>query len=306
MGLRLKVILNPSSGRETARTNIEDVLALLSMRSEVDRADIYYTHARFDAQKFAENTDPAEYDCIVVAGGDGTVNEAVTGIMRAGIDVPLAIYTSGTVNDFAMINNLPQTPGDFTRMLLDLNTRKVDCGRAGDTYFLNVLAGGIFTDVAYTVPSDLKTAIGPATYWISAMKDFQEINDTNPLVIKNGDEEISADALMFFVSNTKSVGGFRNLMTRAEVTDGLLDVMIIKKVDYAEIMPLLGKLMIGDHISSDKVIYFQSAGFSMKSADEGTKVTLDIDGEEGPHLPVDIECMHNAINLVVPKEEDEL
>ena len=89
MGLRLKVILNPSSGRETARTNIEDVLALLSMRSEVDRADIYYTHARFDAVKFAENTDPSEYDCVVVAGGDGTVNEAVTGIMRAGISTIL-------------------------------------------------------------------------------------------------------------------------------------------------------------------------------------------------------------------------
>ncbi len=306
MGLRLKVILNPSSGRETARTNIEDVLALLSMRSEVDRADIYYTHARFDAVKFAENTDPSEYDCIVVAGGDGTVNEAVTGIMRAGIDIPLAIYTSGTVNDFAMINDLPQTPGDFTRMLLDLNTRKVDCGRAGDTYFLNVLAGGIFTDVAYTVPSELKTAIGPAAYWISAMKDIQEISDTIPLVVKNGEEEISADALMFFVSNTKSVGGFRNLMTKADVADGLLDVMILRKVDYAEIMPLLGKLMVGDHISSDKVIYFQSKSFRMETSDEGTKVTLDIDGEEGPHLPVDIECMHGAINLVVPKEEDEL
>jgi len=111
---------------------------------------------------------------------------------------------------------------------------------------------------------------------------------------------------MFFVSNTKSVGGFRNLMTKADVADGLLDVMILRKVDYAEIMPLLGKLMVGDHISSDKVIYFQSKSFRMETSGEGTKVTLDIDGEEGPHLPVDIECMHGAINLVVPKEEDEL
>lgn len=305
MGLRLKVILNPSSGRETARTNIEDVLALLSMRGEIDRADIYYTHARFDAQNFAESTVPSDYDCIVVAGGDGTVNEVITGIMRAGIDTPVAIYTSGTVNDFAMINNLPQTPGDFTRMLLDMNTRKVDCGRVGDTYFLNVLAGGVFTDVAYTVPSDLKTAFGPAAYWVSAMKDFQEINDTIPLVIKKDGEEITTDALMFFVSNTSSVGGFRNLMTKADVTDGLLDVMILKKVDYAEIMPLLGKLVIGDHITSDKVIYFQSKGFRMETADD-TQVTLDLDGEEGPGLPADIECMHGAINLVVPKEEDEL
>ena len=306
MGLRLKVILNPSSGRETARTNIEDVLALLSMRGEIDRADIYYTHARYDAEKYAEKTDPSDYDCIVAAGGDGTVNEVITGIMRAGIDTPVAICTSGTVNDFATINRLPQTPGEFSRMLLDMNTRKVDCGRAGDTYFLNVLAGGLFSDVAYTVPSDLKTAFGPAAYYISAMKDFQEINDTIPLVITKDDGVITADASMFFVSNTKSVGGFRNLMTNADVTDGLLDVMVLKKVDYAEIMPLLGKLVIGDHTSSDKVIYFQTNALRIETADTGKKVTLDIDGEEGPGLPIDIECMHEAINLVVPKEEDEL
>jgi len=276
------------------------------MRGEIDRADINYTHARFDAQHFAEETVPSDYDCIVVAGGDGTVNEVITGMMNAGLDIPVAIYTSGTVNDFAMINNLPQTPAEFTRMLLDLNTKKVDCGRAGDKYFLNVLAGGVFTDVAYTVPSELKTAFGPAAYWFSAMKDFQEINETIPLVIKKDDGDITAEALMFFVSNTKSVGGFRNLMTQADVTDGMLDVMIVKKVDYAEIMPLLGKLMIGDHISSDKVIYFQSSAFRMEAPDAKTAITLDVDGEEGPGLPVDIECMHDAINLVVPKEEDEL
>ena len=171
---------------------------------------------------------------------------------------------------------------------------------------MSIPARMIPVTASLTVPSELKTAIGPAAYWISAMKDIQEISDTIPLVIKNGGEEISADALMFFVSNTKSVGGFRNLMTKADVADGLLDVMILRKVDYAEIMPLLGKLMVGDHISSDKVIYFQSKSFRMETSDEGTKVTLDIDGEEGPHLPVDIECMHGAINLVVPKEEDEL
>jgi len=306
LGLRLKVILNPSSGRETARTNIEDVLALLSMRGEIDRADIYYTHARFDAKNFAMDTVPADYDCLVAAGGDGTVNEVITGLMCAGVDIPVAIYTSGTVNDFARINELPQTPGEFAKMLLDMNTRKVDCGKAGDTYFLNVLAGGVFTDVGYSVPSDLKTAFGPAAYWFSAMKDFQEIGETIPLVIKKDDGDITADALMFFVSNTKSVGGFRNLMSQADVTDGVLDVMIIRKVDYAEIMPLLGKLMIGEHINSDKVIYFQSNKFRMEAADAKAPVTLDLDGEEGPDLPIDIECVHGAVNLVVPKEEDEL
>ncbi len=303
MGLKLRIILNPSSGRERARNNIEDVLAILSLRGRLERADIMYTSGRHDATRFAMDTDISQYDYIIAAGGDGTVNEVITGVKNAGLDIPVAIYTSGTVNDFATINHLPSAPQDFAKMLLDPVIKKVDCGKAGDQYFLNVLAAGIFTDIAYTVPSELKTAIGPAAYWLSAMKDFGEINDTMPLIIRNGDEVIKTDSVMFFVSNTKSVGGVRNLMTQADVTDGLLDVMVIKKVDVAEIMPLLGKLVIGDHINSDKVIYFQTSEFSVEAPESTKPVVLDLDGEEGPTLPTTIKCVHEAINLVIPKEE---
>lgn len=303
MGLRLRIILNPSSGRELARNNIEDVLAWLSSRGKLERADIMYTSGKGDAARYAMETDISRYDFIVAAGGDGTVNEVITGVKNASLDIPVAIYTSGTVNDFATINKLPADPSDFAKMLVDPVIQKVDCGKAGDQYFLNVLAAGIFTDIAYTVPSELKTAIGPAAYWLSAMKDFGEIMDTMPLIIRNGKETIETDAVMFFVSNTKSVGGVRNLMTRADVTDGLLDVMIIKKVDVPEIMPLLGKLVIGDHINSDKVIYFQTSEFSVESPESKKPVVLDLDGEEGPSLPATIKCVHEAINLVIPKEE---
>ena len=119
MGLRLKIILNPSSGRETARSNIENVLSYLAMKGSIERADINYTAKRFDAMNYAIDTDPEEYDILIAAGGDGTVNEVVTGLMRSEIDIPLAIYNSGTVNDFATINRLPSAPQEFARMLED-------------------------------------------------------------------------------------------------------------------------------------------------------------------------------------------
>lgn len=286
-----------------ARNNIEDVLAYLSSRGKLERADISYTSGRYDATKFAMEFDSSQYDYLLAAGGDGTVNEVITGVRRANIDIPVAIYTSGTVNDFATINRLPSLPSDFAEMLINPEFKRVDCGKAGDDYFLNVLAGGIFSDVAYKVPSELKTSIGPAAYWLSAIKDIQDITETMPLTVTTEDGTFDTEAVMFFVSNTKSVGGFRNLMTQADVTDGLLDVMIIKKVDVPEIMPLLGKLVINDHINSDKVIYFQTKKFSMIANDSSKPVILDLDGEEGPCLPICIECVHEAINLVVPKGE---
>lgn len=306
MGLRLKIILNPSSGRETARSNIENVLSYLAMKGSIERADINYTAKRFDAMNYAMDTDPEEYDILIAAGGDGTVNEVVTGLMRAEIDIPVAIYNSGTVNDFATINRLPSAPQDFARMLEDPELIRVDCGKAGESYFMNVLAAGSFADVIYNVQPDLKTALGPVAYWISAMKDIPSLNNSEHIIIHNGDETIETDAVMFFVSNTSSVGGFRNLMSHADVTDGLLDVMVLKKVEFNEIMPLFGKIIVGDHINSDKVIYFQATDFSIEAPEAANKITLDLDGEKGPSLPIRISCVPRAINLVTPRKDNQI
>ena len=306
MGLRLKIILNPSSGRETARSNVENVLSYLAMKGSIERADINYTAKRFDAMNFAIDTNPEEYDMLIAAGGDGTINEVVTGIMRSEIDIPVAIYNSGTVNDFATINHLPSSPADFARMLEDPEFVRVDCGKAGDSYFMNVLAGGSFADVIYNVQPDLKTALGPVAYWISAMKDIPSLNSSQHITIHNGDETIETDAVMFFVSNTSSVGGFRNLMSRADVTDGLLDVMVLKKMERTEIMPLFGKIIVGDHINSDKVIYFQATDFSIEAPEAESTITLDLDGEKGPSLPIRISCVPRAINLVTPRKENQI
>lgn len=306
MGLRLKIILNPSSGREAARSNIENVLSYLAMTGSIERADINYTAKRFDAMNFAMDTDPEEYDILIAAGGDGTVNEVVTGLMRAEIDIPLAIYNSGTVNDFATINRLPSAPADFARMLENPEFVRVDCGKAGESYFMNVLAAGSFADVIYNVQPDLKTAFGPVAYWISAMKDIPSLNNSQHIIVHNGDETIETDAVMFFVSNTSSVGGFRNLMSQADVTDGLLDVMILKKIEKNEIMPLFGRILVGDHINSDKVIYFQATDFSIEAPNAENKITLDLDGERGPSLPIRISCVPRAINLVTPRKDNQI
>ena len=303
MGLKLKIIMNPSSGRETARLNVEDMLAYLVSLGMMERADIYYTSGKNDATRFAAATDPSEYDYLIAVGGDGTVNEVVTGMLNAGVDIPLAIYTSGTVNDFATINRLPTSPSEFARMLMNPSKLKVDCGKAGDSFFLNVLAAGLLTDVAYKVPSDLKTVFGPAAYWISAAKDLSAISRTLPVSFKTETAEYNEDIVMFLISNTKSVGGFRKLMKKADLTDGKLDVLILKKLDAGDFMPLVGNFLVGDHINNDRVIYFQTDKLEISSNGD-SPIIVDIDGEKGPALPIKVECIHDAVTLVVPREED--
>ena len=303
MGLRLKIIINPSSGRETALSDLDNVLMYLSGSGNLSRSDICYTAGRYDAMNFAMNTDPSEYDAIVALGGDGTVNEVVTGMMKGGIDLPLAIYTCGTVNDFATINKLPLEASDFARMLLNPSYIKVDCGKVNEDYFLNVVAGGLLTEVAYKTNSDVKTMIGPAAYWLSAMKDLPSLNRSFHVKITSNNETYEEDLILFMISNTSSVGGFRTLISNAEITDGKLDLFAIRKMDPLEVVPLLGSFVVGDQINSDKILYIQSDEIVIES-DES--IVLDIDGEQGSSLPARINCIKEAITLIVPGKEEPL
>lgn len=302
MGLRLKIIMNPSSGRELARANVEDTIAYLTSQKALERADISYTAGPFDATRFAMDIHQDEYDMVVAVGGDGTVNEVVTGMIRGNINLPLAIYTSGTVNDFATQLKLPSAPSDFARMLMNHKLLTVDCGKVNDRYFLNVLAGGLLSDVAYKVPSELKTNFGPIAYWIEGLKGISSIDKSIPLILKTESETYERDSIMFFISNSRSVGGFKRLMVEADLNDGLLDVLVISKVKYSEIIPLFNRIALGEHLESDKVLYFQTNHLEM-STNTDEKIVLDVDGEEGPSLPATIDCIKHAITLIIPNEE---
>lgn len=303
MGLRLKIIVNPSSGRELARLNIEDMISYLVSRNALTRADISYTSGSNDAVKFAREINPEEYDILVVAGGDGTVNEVITGIMSAKINIPIAVYTCGTVNDFSVSIGMPTQPSDFASMLMNPRYIKCDCGKINDSFFLNVAAGGLLSEVAYSVPSELKTNFGSAAYIMEALRTLGTLKNTLPIKITTDENEYNVDATLFFISNSQSVGGFRKLMAEAELNDGLLDCLILSAISYADVMPLLAKVAIGEHLESDRVIYFQTDKLTI-STDSTTEAILDLDGEKGPSLPAQIECIKDALTLIVPNKED--
>ena len=194
--LRIKFIFNPSSGRQANALVVGDILHYLSEVNAVERADIAYTSAKNDAKRFAMELKPGEYDIVVAVGGDGTINEVVSGLMEGGSRTPLAILSGGTINDFATALNLPTNPSAFARMLIDGNKMDVDVGQAGDSYFLNVLAGGLLTDVAYKVPSSAKTSLGSLAYVIEGAKEAARERGFDRLELNMW--EFNRDALAFY------------------------------------------------------------------------------------------------------------
>ena len=301
--LRMKIITNPLSGRQTNRQLVNDLLEHLSDARAIARADLFFVGEDMHAQDIARNTAPDEYDLILSVGGDGTAHGTMNGMMIGKVRTPLAIYGGGTVNDFATAMGLPTDPLTFSGMLTDYYMTEIDVGQVGDRYFLNVLAGGWMADIAYKVPSDSKAALGKLAYWIEGALDLPaNLHEGIPVHVSCDNVCFDSEALLFIVANSTNVGGFRNLFPQARPNDGLLDVLIISRLTNADVLPLIGKVLTGDLLRNENVLYFQTSSLQLSSSAEHS-VRLDLDGEEGPELPVSVRCVPSAIRLIVPNPE---
>ena len=304
MELKIKIIINPSSGRQTISQTVNDIVGYLVEAKALYRADFCYTRTKDDAQNYAAEMQPGEYDLVMVVGGDGTVNEVVNGLMQNGTNTPLAVLPAGTVNDFATSLDIPADPYSYSRMLIEFNKMQIDVGKAGSRYFLNVAAGGLLTDIAYKVPSESKTSLGRMAYWLEGAKDIPaNILKGLQLTIESKEDFFDDEALLFVVANSMNVGGIRKLMPYAELNDGLLDVLIVSRLEIGGLLPLLGKFLIGDHLSNDNITYFQTDRLSL-STTGAEEIRLDLDGEEGNLLPITVECIPRALTLIIPSGDD--
>ena len=147
-------IINPSSGKQNIDSMLREIMATLILDQICSHVDVFYTKGKDDAKNRAAELKPGDYDFIVSVGGDGTLNEVTNGLILSESNIPMAIISAGTVNDFATYMKLPQTADGFCQMIKDFQTKKVDVGRVNNEYFINVLAAGMLTDIAYKVPKD--------------------------------------------------------------------------------------------------------------------------------------------------------
>ena len=211
---KVKIILNPSSGRQIIQRRIDAICKQL--------IDDGYTVSKFltkeknDAMYETIKCCSEDWDLIIACGGDGTVNEVAKGIVLGGRKIPVAILAAGTVNDFANYLDLPRTSGEFYEMIRNGNTLDVDLGRTKDEYFVNVAASGLLTNVGYQVPPETKAILGRMAYYIEGIKEIPK-QKFRPIRVKFESKEYTSreDMLLFLISNSSSIGGFKKLAPKA-------------------------------------------------------------------------------------------
>lgn len=303
-------IINPSSGRQNIMSTVEEIIGKLVMKQISQTIEVFYTEKKDDAKERAKRLTENEFDFVVAVGGDGTLNEVAAGLYLSGSDIPLAVISAGTVNDFANYLNLPQNPDDFVKLIEDFCCKEVDLGKIEDEYFINVVAGGMLTDIAYKVPKDKKAVMGKMAYYTEFLLELpkQMAKSDNKLRIESEEYNEETDSIVFLITNTKCVGGVSKAAPLASVSDGLLDVMVLKRISPFSTPDALIKFIQGEHHKHPDIEYFQTKKLHIDLL-EGEDIAIDYDGEllDEPLSKtnsIDISIVEKALLVLVPEESN--
>ena len=301
--MKILFIINPISGTKTLQRSIPNYVQELNRTCDFSECVLYKTRKKNDARNKAASLQKHEFDLIVAVGGDGTVNEVVTGMIEGQCDIPLAIIPAGTVNDFGKYLQIPTRPQEFAQMISNNHVEYIDVGKIDDSYFINVISGGMFSDIGFQVTKEEKNLLGPLAYYLNGLKSFNdEIQTQLHLTIRSEITTIEEEASLFLLTNSSFVGGFQNIAPLANIQDGLLDLLIIKKTDVLDLMSIVKDYssFFHNHIEHPSVRYLQAKQFEISCQE---KITYDVDGEKGEHFPIVVECLHQAIPMVVMHKE---
>lgn len=296
---RCLFIINPSSGQRSIQNNLDKLIGQLILKKIVNHIDVFFTAKKDDGYYKALKCKETDYDFITVVGGDGTINEVVSGMVESNKTIPLCILAAGTVNDSANYLNLPTNIDGICNLINNFNTICCDVGKIDNHYFMNVAAGGMFSDISFTVSKNEKKRLGPLAYYLNGLANLPSQLNTNInlKIVLDDVNVIKEEAKMFMITNTNRVGGFENIIPLADIQDGLLDLIIIKKCSLTDLVALSKDYILKKHANSPFISYYQAKKIEISSKQD---VIIDIDGEEGSLLPVTIQVIHKAINILIP------
>lgn len=297
---RVRIIYNPTSGREAFKKHLPDVLEKLEIAGY--ETSCHATTCSGDATKAAIDAVNRAFDVVIAVGGDGTLNEVVTGISQCDKEKrpKLGLIPMGTTNDFARAVHIPRNIEDALNIIIKGDTIPVDVGLVDDEkYFINIAAGGRITELTYEVPSKMKTMLGQMAYYMKAIEMVPSIKSAH-MKIQIDDEIFDEKAMLFLCALTNSVGGFEKLAPDASINDGLFTVLILKECSIAEFVKLVALALRGEHLDSPNVIYRKAKYVQVSSNEE---VHLNLDGEYGGDAPVTFRNLKQHIEIFVPIDE---
>ena len=301
MGRKLLFVFNPKAGKGQIKTSLLDIIDIFNKHGFEVIAHV--TQAPRDAYEMVRKYE-SSVDMIICSGGDGTLDEVVTGIMEMNSQTPVGYIPAGSTNDFANSLFMPKSMTATAENIMEQIIYKCDVGSLNEHTFIYVAAFGIFTDVSYLTSQDMKNAFGHAAYIMEGVKSLFDVKSYH-IKVEADEHSIEGDFIYGMVTNSRLVGGFKNLTGKdVDMDDGLFEVTLIKRpANPLEIQKIMSGLLSQEETAD--LFYTFKTGHIKFVSDEPLPWTLD--GEYGgDHAVAEIENKHKALNLLLRStKEDE-
>ncbi len=295
---RLLFIYNPHSGVGKVKTQLSDILETMVQAGY--EVTVHPTQAAGDAAQVAAEH-AGDYDLVVCCGGDGTLDETVSGLMKGNIHVPLGYIPAGSTNDFAASLQLPKNMRKAAEVAVGGKDFPCDVGLFEDQYFIYVAAFGLFTEVSYQTSQELKNMIGHAAYILEGVKSIGNHPSYRMRVEYEGGC-IEDDFIYGMITNSLSVGGIKGMTgDNVALNDGLFEVMLVKTpkniVERNEIVAALTKL----RPESDMIYTFKTKELQISPYQV---IPWTLDGEfGGDRTQIHLKNLHRALTIRVPADQ---
>ena len=291
---KILFIMNPFAGQRRANRYLADILTMFN-RAGYD-VTVYMTAGPGDGARVVEEK-AAQMDTVVCCGGDGTFNETVTGLLRAGVDIPVGYIPAGSTNDFATSLRLPTNILKAARAIVEGSPRRYDVGQFGDRFFSYVASFGAFTRTSYSTPQSVKNALGHMAYLLEGIQELSQIKKIHMRFELDEGRVIEDDFLFGAISNSISVGGILTLDSKqVDMTDGKFELLLVRATqDLSEVSECLRALQTQKY--NCRMVTFLSASSVRVTA--GADLIWTLDGERGGgYEVVEAKMLHHALQLI--------
>ena len=300
MNKRLLFVYNPKSGRALIRSKLADILDIFAAAGY--EVTVFPTRAHNDARNIVSQRSD-DYELVVCSGGDGTLDEIVTGMIQSGFCTPIGYIPAGSTNDFGKSLSIPKNMVRAAEDVVRGRNFPCDYGRFNEDVFVYIAAFGLFTDVSYETAQDMKNLLGHMAYLLEGMKRLSSIRTYHMKVRWEGNE-VEEDFIFGMITNSISVGGFKNITGKnVLLDDGVFEVTLIKNPkNPVELSNIMLSLLNRD-IHTDTMYCFRAERIELESEEP---VAWTLDGENGGrHTRVEIQNVRRGIQIRVKRKEDE-
>lgn len=298
MDKTLLFIVNPRAGKTKSSAPLFDAVATFGRAGYLVR--VMLTQAAGDAARFAAQWG-GDYDLVVCAGGDGTLNETLSGLMQLENRPPVGYLPNGSTNDFAASLRIPSSVQQAARAVVEGTPHPLDLGAHNDRYFSYVASFGAFTKASYSASQETKNALGHFAYILEGIKNLDSLRPYRCGVEADG-ESFDGDFIFGAVCNSTSLGGLVKLdPKRVHMDDGMFELILLRMPKTALDLQNLITAMNRMDYDYPGVIFRHVRSVTVTTRED---IPWSLDGEYAPSAPrVEIRNLHSAVQLMIQDDE---